>query len=142
MNAIFDAPFDPAQGGAYRRAYDRGAGFKLSSRETVELEIGACDEYVGITVSDQFGSLQRESVLKHLGLDHTSRGVSYQVKEGDSGAGLGLYKINQLAMALLFATEPGVRTEVSVLFKRAKNYLDFRMGFCFFSIMGGGSPAL
>ena len=133
MNAIFDAPCDQEKG-YYRRGLQRTEGFDLSSREQAIVEIGFCQDFIGIKVSDNFGSLKRESILKHLGRDFQAD--SYTVQETDPGAGLGLQKINNLAMALLFVTQPKIRTEVMVFFGNAKSYREFRLGyFSFFSIM-------
>jgi hypothetical protein len=132
MNALFDAPFEEGKG-EYRRHASRDAAFDLTPKEHVQVEVGLCPEFIGIQIADNFGSLTRKSILKHLSKDYHA--IDYQAPVDNPGAGLGLHKLNQLAMALLFVTDPKVRTEVTVLFGNAKSYREFRLGFSFFSIM-------
>jgi hypothetical protein len=131
MNAIFDAPYSQGEG-YYRRDTPRGAQFDLSAREEVTFRMAVCEEFVGISVTDQFGSLKRELLLKHLFQDF--RKEVYVIPETQRNSGLGLHRINQQALALLFVSKPGSRTEVMVFFSNAKSYREFRLGFSFFSI--------
>ncbi|MCM2277423.1 MAG: hypothetical protein NDJ89_05050 [Oligoflexia bacterium] len=134
MNALFDAPF-AANRGYYRRDTDRAESFPLLENEQVRVCMAANAEIVGISVTDPFGSLSREQVLKHLCQD--LRFSEYLPPEGRSGAGLGLYRVNQQTVALLFSSKPGVKTEVSIFLSNSKSYREFRLGFCFFSILNG-----
>lgn len=132
MNAIFDAPYDSGKGGYYRKDFSRSQDFSLTGKEVVDVQVAACDQFLGISVVDHFGSLKREVVLKHLCQDF--REDDYVPPKDKTSAGIGLHRINQQALALLFVSRPGERTEVMVFFSNSKNYREFRLGFCFFSI--------
>ncbi len=58
MNAIFDAPVE--DGRLYKKQIDRAAQFSLTPREEVNLQVASDSQYVGLCVTDQFGSLQKE----------------------------------------------------------------------------------
>lgn len=130
MNGIFDAPYAEGRG-HYRREVDRAENFPLEKHEEVMVTVASCPEFIGMSVRDPFGSLKRDSILRHLIQNY--REDEYTLTEGKS-AGLGLHRINQLAMALLFVSRPGRYTEVMVFFSNTKTYKEFRLGFCFFSI--------
>ncbi|MCM2323752.1 MAG: hypothetical protein NDJ90_10880, partial [Oligoflexia bacterium] len=135
MNALFDAPWSEA-GGPYRKYLSRSEGFPLDGRERVTVRMAANEELIGISVTDGFGSLQRAKVLEHLCQD--LRFTQYVPPEGNkAGAGLGLHRVNQQAVALLFSSQPGVKTEVTVFLNNSKSFREFRLGFCFFSILSG-----
>jgi hypothetical protein len=132
MNAIFDAPSLP-NGMLIRRGTDRALDFELIEKEHVYIEVASADDYVGINVTDLFGSLKREILMKFLSRDY--RGEDYIVREKDPGAGLGLRGIIQTGMSLLFVCEPEVRTEVMVFFSKEVTYKEFRTGFRFLTIV-------
>lgn len=132
MNAIFDAPVD-ASGNRYRRATVRDSDYDLPGKEQVEVEVAWCDEYSAFSVSDQFGSLKKSTVLGFLGHDYQAE--SYSVHRQDPGAGLGLYGIVQSGISLLFVSKPGIRTEVMLFFGRGQSYSQFRSGMRFTSII-------
>lgn len=131
MNAIFDAPFDPDRG-PFRRQIPRTASFPLDPGEDVKIRILASPEYIGIGVKDRFGSLKRAKVLKHLFQNY--RDHEYVASGEEIGAGLGLHRINESAMALLFVSKPQTSTDSMVFFSNKKSFREFRLGFCFFSI--------
>ncbi len=132
MNAIFDAPWEEGKG-HYRRSLNRADGFELSPKEKVEIEVGITPELVGIRICDQFGSLRPDKIIGKLGANFSSS--DYIAPINDPGAGLGIYKIVQSALTLIFVVHPGARTEAIVLFSNKKSYRDVRMGFCFFSLI-------
>lgn len=132
MNAIFDAPILP-NGMPLRRGTSRDADFELIAQEHVHLELASGDDYVGICVSDQFGSLKKSVLMGFLSKDY--QGEDYVVRKGDPGAGLGLHGMVQTGLSMLFVSKPGVRTEVMVFFARNASYKNFRAGFRFFSVI-------
>ena len=132
MNAIFDAPVQK-EGEFFRRALDRKSQFDLRDSESVQMEIAFADAYIGVSVSDDFGSLKSEVVHKFLGLRY--RDEKYSVQEDKAGAGLGLHGIIQTGLSMLFVTKPGQRTEVMIFFPKVKNYKEFKSGFRFLSIL-------
>jgi hypothetical protein len=131
MNALFDAPVDDV-GRSYRRQVPRDQDFPLDGREKVRLQVMANDRYVAVSVTDQFGSLNRDKVLGHLGQNFSNE--DYQSRVDDAGAGLGLFTTVQTGLSLLFGTSPGERTDVMVFFPHSASFREFREGFRFISI--------
>lgn len=132
MNAIFDAPVLP-NGAPLRRGTERNADFELIQQEHVHVEVATAQDYVGIGVSDQFGSLRKSVLLGFLNKDYHDR--EYVLRKNDLGAGLGLNGIIQAGLSLIFACKPGVKTEVMLFFKKDATYRDFRGGFRFLSVL-------
>jgi hypothetical protein len=132
MNAVFDAPVLP-NGLPMRRGTDRAVDFELIEQEHVNLQMASSDDYVGICVSDQFGSLKKSVLMNFLSKDYYDE--NYEVRKTDPGAGLGLHGIVQSGLSLLFLCKPGVRTEVMVFFAKGASYKTFRAGFRFLSVV-------
>lgn len=132
MNAIFDAPVLP-NGMPLRRGTGRDADFELIEQEHVHLDMASSDDYVGICVSDQFGSLKKSVLMGFLSKDYY--GQEYVLRKGDPGAGLGLHGIVQSGLSLLFLSKPGARTEVMIFFAKGASYKNFRGGFRFLSVI-------
>jgi hypothetical protein len=132
MNAIYDAR--PAAGGeqAYVRI-PRSSPIPLDGPERVRLGVQATPEHVAIRVVDSFGSLKSGNILGHV-LQHY-REQQYVVDDSRSGAGLGLSTTFQMGGSLLYVCEPGVRTEATVLFKKATSVREFREQFRFVSVL-------
>src|SRR5690606_17614161 len=122
MNCIFDAPVDD-KGVQFKKHLDRSQNLVLSSHEAVEIQIAFSDQYFGICVADQFGTLKKETVLRFIRQDFKN---SEFKMEGEKKGGLGLNGIIQSGLSLLFICRPKVRTEVMLFFPRVKNFRDFR----------------
>jgi hypothetical protein len=120
-------------GKAFRRMLARDAEFDLLPEEVLEIEVAEAQHYVGICVSDTYGSLKKNVLRRFLGVDYQDK--RYEMKESDPSAGLGISGIIQSGISLLFVCQPGVRTEVMVFFPRAKTFRDFREAFRFVSIL-------
>lgn len=140
MNAIFDAPIDSPEGQApgiqhrrYRRHYERDAQFALSERERVSLRISSNDTYVGIAVTDRFGSLYREALLRFLRKNYEKG--QYTVWKNDPGAGLGVYNMARSGLSLRFVCVEGKYTEVQIYFPRSSGFKQFRESARFISFM-------
>jgi|GEM_PF-2197095 len=132
MNAIFNAPVSP-EGNTYRRLMDRATAFDLSERETVTLEMGVSPGYVVVSVSDQFGSLQKKAALSFIRKDYQR--LDYKMRTNEPGAGLGIYGMVQSGLSLLFLTRAGIQTKVVVFVPQLKNFRDFRDSFRFVSFV-------
>ncbi len=132
MNAIFDAPVLP-NGQPSRRGLDRSTDFELSPKETVQVRVASGGGYVGISVTDHFGSLKKNVLLNFLGKDYHDE--AYVLRKGDPGAGLGLHGIIQSGLSLLFVTKIETITEVMMFFNKEGSYKDFRQGFRFLSFI-------
>lgn len=128
MNAIFDAATD-RDGKRTRTLLDRKARFDFAAREQVELEFAATEEYLGVCVTDYFGSLAVDSVLNATG--QSFFGQDYKPRKIGPGAGLGIYGIVESGLSLVYCCEPRKRTDSLVLFPRTKSYKAFKAGFRF-----------
>lgn len=130
MNAIFDAPVD-SSGKHYRRKLSRDSDFALLPRETVTTEIRISPEFIGIRVSDLFGSLNPQTAVYCIGKNFDEK--SYVVSDLDPGAGLGLMKLAQ-SISLIYRVEPRVKTESIALIGNSRTFRELRHSFNFFSV--------
>lgn len=126
MNAMFDAPV----GGNGERLHDRTPRRQRIETEGVEMQIGIEDEIVAVTVCDTAGSLDRDTVLSHISKCYDNqlnrvRGPDYE------GAGIGLALVIRSGGSIAFVCEPGKRTEVTVFFRQAERFKDFKNPFQF-----------
>lgn len=134
MNAIFDAPSDDT-GKFYRRGIERAKDFPLSDREQVDVQVLVCDQYIGVCVTDRFGTLKRDTILGFIGHDY--RKEDYKVREDDLGAGLGLHGIVHGGLSVCFSSRPAVKTDVMLFFPRVETYKAFRQAFRFMGVRTG-----
>ena len=128
MNAIFSAPRDKV-GNAPRQNLIRTAKFDFPEGETVELETALADTYAAICVTDQFGSLLEENIVKFLGQNFQSK--DYTLRKYGSSAGLGMYGVVQSGLSLFFRVLPNKRTDAFLFFKRTGSMKEFKTGFQF-----------
>ena len=105
-NAVHNAPVDAA-GAHYRRDLPRDGDLPLDGRHAVRLRWGCDARYLAIEVTDQFGSLDRATILQALAGDG--------VRESGAGAGMGISLSYRSCDHLVFNLEPGVRTEIIAL---------------------------
>jgi len=112
-NAVFNAPVDDQ--GAPTHAHDiRTDARPLSAdRDRVTLRY-ACDaRYLALEVNDQYGSLDRATILRCL--TKASNRVRDKVSMTTRGAGIGLATVYGSCNHLVFNLEPGKRTQVIAL---------------------------
>jgi hypothetical protein len=105
-NAVHNAPVDAA-GKHYRKDLARHGEIELDDRHQVRLRWGCDSRYLAIEVNDQFGSLDRETVLRAL----SAQGV----RETGAGAGMGIVLSYRSSDHLVFNLAPGKRTEIIAL---------------------------
>ena len=105
-NAVHNAPVDD-RGTRYRAELRRDAEIELDDRHRVVLRWGCDGRYVAIEVSDGFGSLDRDAVLRALAYS--------DIKESGGGAGMGIALTYRSCDHLVFNLAPGKRTEVIAL---------------------------
>ena len=98
MNALYDAP---AETGASRI-------------RKVDLRYACDGKNVAISVTDHFGSLERETLVRYLCRVGDGELAEIELKPG--GAGIGLLMVRRSATQLVVNMEPGVRTEVIASF--------------------------
>lgn len=105
-NAVHNAPVDGA-GAHYRRDLPRDREIELDPRHAVRVRWGCDARYLAIEVSDQFGSLDRATILGAL--------ARHDVRETGGGAGMGVALTYRSCDHLVFNLAPGVRTEIIAL---------------------------
>jgi hypothetical protein len=128
MNAIFDAPSDDEGNRLYSQA-SRSMKIPVVNNKSVEMQLGVDGDYVGIAITDYCGTLKPEVILNHI-----ARVLSgSQAAMSASTSGIGLSLVFRAGGSFLFATEPKVRTQATVFFKRTPNYKDFQSQFQFVS---------
>jgi len=130
MNAMFDAPVDDL-GRPTLASTSRATAIKLDDKHTVELQIGYDGEFVGAMATDLFGSLDKNKLLSHISKIYTEE--EYKVKTAVAGAGIGLATVFRSGGSFFFVSEVQVRTEVTVFFKRADSFREFKDQFRFIS---------
>jgi CheY-like chemotaxis protein len=104
-NAVHNAPVDE-HGIHYRADLARDRELELDARHQVQLRWGCDGRYLAIEVTDPFGSLERETILRSL--------VQHEVKDG-AGAGMGIALTYRSCDHLVFNLAPGKRTQVIAL---------------------------
>jgi hypothetical protein len=105
----------------------------------VQLEIIVSTQYVGVCVTDQFGALDKDVVMRLMSKNYRggSGSKDYVPKGTERGAGLGIYGIVEMGFSLLFVVKPGVRTDAMIFFPITGNFKNFREGFQFIGYFGG-----
>ena len=105
-NAVHNAPID-SRGAHYRRDSARDVEIELDPRHEVRVRWGCDARYLAIEVRDQFGSLDRETILGSL--------CRTEVREAGGGAGMGVSLTYRSCDHLVFNLAPGRQTEVIAL---------------------------
>jgi CheY-like chemotaxis protein len=105
-NAVHNAPVDDA-GVRYRADLPRDGELELDPRHQVALRWGCDGRYLAVEVTDRFGSLDRDTVLRAL--------VASGFKDAGGGAGMGIALAYRSCDHLVFNLAPGKRTEVIAL---------------------------
>ncbi len=111
-NALYNAPTDAT--GTHTRSQESRSGSRpLSGKEQITLRY-ACDaRYFAVEVRDNFGSLDRPTIMRCL-----KKAVSREpnkVSMKTTGAGIGLASVYGTCNHLVFGLDPGRRTEVIAL---------------------------
>ncbi len=105
-NAVHNAPIDEHRV-AYRRDLPRDHELALDDRHQVRVRWGCDARYLAIEVSDRFGSLDRDTILRAL--------ANNDVRESGTGAGMGIPLAYRSCDHLVFNLAPQSRTEVIAL---------------------------
>lgn len=127
LNAVYDAPHDLA-GRPSRHDIPRTEEIQFGKREVVQLEAIVDEKYAGICVTDSFGSIHRDTLMKLLQFDFRS---SYC----PPAARIGIQGILHMGFSLMYACRPGIRTDAMLFFPRSVSHRQFRSGFRFFSFL-------
>jgi len=105
-NAVHNAPVD-ASGEHYRKELPRSQEILLDQRHQVRLRWGCDARYLAIEVTDPFGSLDRETILRSLARN--------DIRESGGGAGMGVALTYRSCDHLVFNLAPGTRTQIVAL---------------------------
>jgi hypothetical protein len=105
-NAVHNAPIDAA-GEHFRKDVARDIEIDLAGRDTVQLRWGCDARYLAIEVTDQFGSLDKDTILKSL--------ARSDIRESGGGAGMGIALCYRSCDHLVFNLSLGRRTEIIAL---------------------------
>lgn len=140
LNAIFDAPFSRADNLRYRHKELRDKEFEMNDQETVVVEMAVSDQYMGICVIDQFGSLDTQSVFKALRPYLSKEPIKSDPLLGLS-SGFGISGIVQSGLNLKIACQPGQRTESLIFFPIVGSFKEFRSTFRYLSVVSDSAKA-
>jgi hypothetical protein len=113
MNALYDAPASQSGDRTVFMARAVPGGGPVSDR-TVRLGFACDGRFFALSVRDEYGALESQTIL-----DHLNRAVAYAgapLTNTDRGAGLGLYFILNSVSRFVANIEPGRATEVICLF--------------------------
>lgn len=108
-NALYNAPVDDA-GKHFRAAEARDTYRDLLPREKVTLRYGCDARYLAIEVTDQFGSLDRHTILHYLAKAAERGGVD-KIDFSSAGAGMGIALTYSCCNHLIYNLQPGNRTQ-------------------------------
>ena len=129
MNAVFTAPTDTAG----RRIYDQAnheAALALEGKTQVDVSIAFDGIQVGISVSDLYGSIDKEKVhrnLSALSKDEVQKKEDHgKSRMLSAGSGIGLASIYRSGGSLICLSEKNTRTEVCAIFERVENVRKFK----------------
>ncbi len=114
MNAVYDAPTGN-DGKSLFNHLARTEDIVLSPHQYSELRYGFDGNLVAISVTDPFGSLSKDLILKYLESCYKNSAGSLNTQKG--GAGRGLHQIIESSHFTIFNIEKWVCTEVITLFE-------------------------
>lgn len=109
-NALYGAPRDGANQPLYAKATPR----QVAGREELRLDVALNDQWLGVMVTDGWGTLTPAVLLRRLALNHQQRGL----RAGVGGAGLFLtWQLSDYCQVRVF---PQRRTQFTVLWRLAR----------------------
>jgi hypothetical protein len=119
MNGMFDSKMDENGNQVYRNT-PRSDGFDLTSQ--VSLKYSISQDYIILSVKDNFGTLNREKFYDYVSKIKSKKDFA----DSSVSAGIGLAQIYLSGGSLFFHCNPGKKTEVFVLFKKATSFSEFK----------------
>ncbi len=123
MNAIYDAPIDKIGQSLYNHL-SRRDDVLLKPQEFSLFEYCVKNQIVGVSVSDPFGGLTRDTLINYLDSCYSGRAGEINEKSpAKGGAGRGLHLIVESADLTVFQVKKGVCTRVVSYFWQKENPL-------------------
>lgn len=113
LNAVFDA--NPRL-----KDITRNEPFELQANESVKIKWGFDGEVFGVSVADQFGSLNKKTVMKYLDENQRTDPLGKRIS-----GGLGIKLIFDRLHHYIVNVRPGKMTEVVCLMRFDKRFKDF-----------------
>jgi CRP-like cAMP-binding protein len=117
MNAIYDAPTD-ASGKPLFNHLPRTEKVTLQPEQEARLRYGTDGFLLAVSVTDPFGSLSRDVIVKYLESGYAGQNVESAEK---GGAGKGLHMIIENSDLTIFNVKARQKTEVICLFNLERN---------------------
>ncbi len=111
MNAFFDAPVDRQTNSKLFNLMDRCHDVELPDKDYIEFSAGIHNDWLIFSVTDPYGSLAKEDLLRNLARATTKKGHE-QINMGPGGAGMGTYMIFNMVNHIVFAVDDQQRTTV------------------------------
>ncbi len=123
-NAIYDAP-KTSEGSPKYYSRDRSQAFELAPYENVEVKWKVGENYITMSVVDQFGSLRKEDIFRVLSKCFSgSKHVVNLSKE--TSAQVGFFKVLSGVCDVVVNIEQGKTTELICIVDRSLNRRAFR----------------
>jgi sigma-B regulation protein RsbU (phosphoserine phosphatase) len=135
-NAVYNAPVDGDGKPKYEQT-DRKVKVKLEPSEFVTISVASDDQRIAISVSDLFGRLDRDKIVRHF-VKCVNNTKFIENKKG--GAGAGVYLAYYMASQFIVNVEPGRRLEMLCILEKNKRYKEYRQrvtSFNYFSTTQG-----
>ena len=119
MNAFFDAPV--SDGIVTHKNTHRSVN--IDSAKPVQLIIGYNEQEIALSVIDQYGSVNSNSIIKHMKKTFTED--SYQEPNRGTGAGIGLSLCVKRNTSLLIKVIPQQSSQFTAFFPIVKNFKEY-----------------
>jgi len=135
LNAIYEAPVllrhegDIKKEFRYQKTFDRSKDMELKERERITLELATTDQYLGVLVRDQWGSMPPQ-VLNGL-FDFEGEDAQPDPRKP---ARHGLTSIVGSGISMRIHTVPDHLTEVALFIPTGGTFKEFRGGMRFLSL--------
>ncbi len=123
MYAVFEAPTDDLGKALYLQTH-RVTALSLKDRAEVTLKLIQAQDWFAISVEDQFGSFDRQKILASVGRDFSRE--EFRPRPTLAGGETGLYQVSRQGMGFFASVDPGIKGELTCLFRRTLNYREFR----------------
>jgi sigma-B regulation protein RsbU (phosphoserine phosphatase) len=137
-NAVYNAPVDTENNPKYEQT-DRKIKVVLLDSESVEISFCYDDQYVGIAVTDNFGRLTRDKIVRHL-VKCVNNTKFVENKKG--GAGAGIYLAYYVSNQFIINLDEGKKLEAICILEKSKRYKEYRSritSFNYFKKFGGAA---
>ena len=123
-NAIFDAPVLET-GLRPLHSRPRHLEIQLDDHEVVEMKLASNSKYIVVSVTDKYGSFEREDFIRLI--------LNAPGKAGKATEFTGLKGIYQSGISMCFNANPGRTTEITLVIPKVTNYKEIQNWFSVFA---------